>query len=81
MVVDYLQCLSDGFTAIKYLQSTELAINSPPNTTPTAKFSQHQWWDEGSGWKNILDNLRLIIQPMFSYVSSLPGFRFSQLLL
>ena len=27
------------------------------------KFSNHQWWDEGSGWKNVLNNLRLIIQP------------------
>lgn len=28
-----------------------------------AKFSQHQWWDEGQSWKNVLNNLRLIIQP------------------
>jgi hypothetical protein len=27
------------------------------------KFSQHKWWDEGKGWKNLLNNLRLIIQP------------------
>ena len=27
------------------------------------QFRQHQWWDEGQGWKNILNNLRLIIQP------------------
>ncbi|MEJ6485996.1 hypothetical protein N0Y54_32820, partial [Nostoc punctiforme UO1] len=23
----------------------------------------HPWWDDGKGWKNILNNLRLIIQP------------------
>lgn len=28
-----------------------------------SKFSQHKWWDEGKGWKNLLNNLRLIIQP------------------
>ena len=28
-----------------------------------AKFSQHQWWDEGQSSKNVLNNLRLIIQP------------------
>ncbi len=28
-----------------------------------SKFSQHQWWDKGQGWKNVLNNLRLIIQP------------------
>lgn len=28
-----------------------------------SKFSTHNWWDEGKGWKNLLNNLRLIIQP------------------
>ncbi len=27
------------------------------------KFSTHDWWDSGQGWKNILNNLRLVIQP------------------
>lgn len=22
-----------------------------------------RWWDEGRGWKNVLNNLRLMIQP------------------
>jgi SRSO17 transposase len=26
-------------------------------------FAQHKWWDRGTGWKNLLNNLRLIIQP------------------
>jgi hypothetical protein len=26
-------------------------------------FTQHTWWDQGTGWKNLLNNLRLIIQP------------------
>ncbi len=28
------------------------------------RFSQHKWWDKGKGWKNILNNLRLIVQPL-----------------
>lgn len=28
-----------------------------------AKFSTHQRWDEGTGWKNLLNNLRLVLQP------------------
>ncbi len=28
-----------------------------------SKFVSHPWWDNGNGWKNILNNLRLIIQP------------------
>lgn len=35
--------------------------------TSPDRFSQHRWWDGGQGWKNILNNLRLILQP---YVSS-----------
>jgi len=27
------------------------------------KFSRHPWWDEGTGWKNLLNNLRLVLQP------------------
>ena len=27
------------------------------------KFREYKWWDEGQGWKNLLNNLRLIIQP------------------
>jgi hypothetical protein len=28
-----------------------------------SNFSEHQSWDEGKGWKNLLNNLRLVIQP------------------
>ena len=31
------------------------------------KFHQHKWWDRGKGWKNLLNNLRLIIQPYVYY--------------
>ena len=24
------------------------------------KFSTHDWWDSGQGWKNLLNNLRLV---------------------
>jgi hypothetical protein len=39
-------------------------------TNPGAKqaiFPKHKWWDPGKGWKNILHNLRLIIQPYVCY--------------
>jgi SRSO17 transposase len=32
-----------------------------------APFSHHKWWDQGKGWKNLLNNLRLIIQPAVFY--------------
>ena len=28
-----------------------------------SKFREHQWWDFGLGWKNQLNNLRLVMQP------------------
>lgn len=35
-------------------QSIELVVN---------KFREHEWWDKRADWKNILNNLRLILQP------------------
>ena len=29
--------------------------------TPPDRFAEHRWWDSGQGWKNILNNLRLIL--------------------
>jgi len=28
-----------------------------------SKFREHQWWGFGQGWKNLLNNLRLVMQP------------------
>jgi len=30
-------------------------------------FVHHSWWDNQSGWKNLLNNLRLIIQPLICF--------------
>lgn len=30
---------------------------------PVDHFPDHPWWDAGQGWKNGLNNLRLILQP------------------
>ena len=35
----------------------------PERQTVQEPFAQHKWWDRGTGWKNLLNNLRLIIQP------------------
>jgi len=32
-----------------------------------AKFRAHPWWDNKKGWKNILNNLRLLIQPFIFF--------------
>jgi hypothetical protein len=28
------------------------------------EMKKHPWWDEGKGWKNILNNLRLFVQAL-----------------
>lgn len=38
---------------------------SPPE--PCSQLASHPWWDNGKGWKNILNNLRLIIQPFILF--------------
>ena len=43
------------------LNQPEIAECERKNTT--ADFSFHQQWNHESGWKNVLNNLRLIIQP------------------
>ena len=39
------------------------------DTCPLAhqQFAQHPWWNSQSGWKNLLNNLRLIIQPVICF--------------
>jgi len=39
------------------------------DTCPIAhsQFAQHPWWNNQSGWKNLLNNLRLIIQPLICF--------------
>jgi SRSO17 transposase len=41
-------------------------LNQGQRTTQRV-FSEHPWWDKKKGWKNLLNNLRLIIQPFVYY--------------
>ena len=34
----------------------------PPQEERTHTFASHAWWDRADGWKNILNNLRLVLQ-------------------
>ena len=31
------------------------------------QFAQHPWWNNQRGWKHLLNNLRLIIQPLICF--------------
>lgn len=42
---------------------------SPPeedmqSSTVVSEFAKHAWWNEEKGWKNLLNNLRLVLQPL-----------------
>jgi hypothetical protein len=45
---------------------SEQGVNKPLDPV-VARFSQHEWWDFGHGWKNLLNNLRLVIQPFIFF--------------
>jgi len=42
--------------------------------TPPDRFSAHRWWGSGQGWKNTLNNLRLILKPYVFHCLLLPWF-------
>lgn len=46
------------------LQTSEQdADSASPQAPEVERFPEHRWWDTGQGWKNVLNNLRLILQP------------------
>jgi SRSO17 transposase len=49
---------SQAFGLLNQAHPTDSEIQNP-----TADFSVHQQWNHKVGWKNVLNNLRLIIQP------------------
>jgi SRSO17 transposase len=55
------------------LQASPPAVpQPPPDAALTQRFPRHRWWDTGIGWKNILNNLRLILQPYVCHCLLLP---------
>lgn len=42
-------------------------IQSKLQKTNSVDFSKHQQWNHQSGWKNVLNNLRLIVQPILLF--------------
>ena len=44
----------------------------PHEATPLGRFPEHPWWDAGHGWKNTLNNFRLILQPYICSCLLLP---------
>jgi SRSO17 transposase len=39
----------------------------PSLSDSQSTFASHPWWDNGKGWKNLLNNLRLVIQPFILF--------------
>ncbi len=51
----------------KSLLPTSRSPDYTSATSVASQFSTHAWWDEGKGWKNLLNNLRLVIQPFIYF--------------
>ena len=51
---------SPAFLALH--QSHHIETESPKSNS--VEFSTHHQWNHESGWKNVLNNLRLIVQPL-----------------
>jgi SRSO17 transposase len=67
-----------GSNFIDVLYELKLPFHLHPNeqsetssSSVVDKFSTHPWWNQGTGWKNLLNNLRLILQPfvLFNLIS------------
>ena len=43
----------------------EAGDNLPPSEV--TEFTKHAWWNEEKGWKNLLNNLRLVLQPFIFF--------------
>lgn len=50
-----------SFSTSREKSDSEQLLKLPPQSE--SSFSSHPWWDKGNGWNNILNNLRLILQP------------------
>jgi hypothetical protein len=67
-----------AYTMISLNSPAFLALNQFGQSQPQVKektavdFSNHQLWNHDSGWKNTLNNLRLIIQPLLLFWSIYP---------
>jgi hypothetical protein len=60
------QCLASQVSD----QESEPPVAHAP--TPVDRFPKHPRWDPGHGWKNTLNNLRLILQPYVYFCLLLP---------
>lgn len=49
------------------LNNTPAPCVNQPTDPVVNKFTEHDWWDKGQGWKNLLNNLRLVIQPFIFF--------------
>ncbi len=52
--------ISSNSSAFLSLNQSQISVKKPG---VFGDFSAHQQWDTGNGWKNVLNNFRLIIQP------------------
>jgi SRSO17 transposase len=61
------------FSAYLLVSLQTLALAAGPEAVASSSPARrHAWWDEGRGWKNLLNNLRLLLHPFCSACLLLP---------
>ncbi len=66
---DYFLCLHDDCLNSPALLALNQSrqIETEGQRTSYIAFSNHQQWNHECGWKNVLNNLRLIVQPLLLF--------------
>ncbi len=71
------EIIFDVYTMISLSSPAFIALNQSSLPTDvkesnSVNFSKHQQWNSASGWKNTLNNLRLIVQPLLLFWRIIP---------
>jgi hypothetical protein len=65
------ELVSSAYLIVSLHSSALQTVKTPlSDTTPHRAgflFAEHPHWDDNKGWKNLLNNLRLIIQPFIGF--------------
>ena len=65
------ELVSSAYLMVSLHSNALQTVKTPlSNTTPHRAgflFAEHPHWDDNNGWKNLLNNLRLIIQPFIGF--------------
>jgi hypothetical protein len=57
----------ESLSSLKSIAQTASQVEEQERQTAQKQCAHHTWWDQGQGWKNRLNHLRLLMQPAVFY--------------